>query len=457
MKLESLVDNLELTKVSQLNVKVRRRRLCFNRIKHFERQISYHYSEKRYYPILAKLEVKTIRKLYDTLCINNLISNSINHQDVKKANYEIDHWLTIKDHWEHATKLDWIKKKYNPSLPEEVYLENLVVMARRSKKSQYLWRLNMQLDESIFKKWYIIMNTLTVAPLKTNKVWVKGSTAFKLYIQKFDRISKKENHVYFAVVERGSKGNREHIHVIHCLKEVPESWKVDPNRSLPEPYKRQIDSLFSWWSFGYSAPIAVRISHNDAWGQINFRWPVKIVENISLPLSVSNAGKLANYLSKYITKSLLEKGGSRWKIRQRQNLGMNIINSSINSLNLNQLNQMIQLSKMQVLKIHGKVIPPQLLNKSSHRRILELLSSPSLQRRLNSLEPRSSIIKSLRTLTQTKQMYRQLSSSFSTIKNTTSTVFSNIQQIMDENTLKYTGYTHPKYSAIIAGVSTERY
>ena len=175
MKLEKLVENLEYSKVSQLDVQVRRRRLCFNRIKHFERQISYHYTEKRYYPILAKLEVKNIRSLY-----NDLINNIINHQEVKKANYIIDHWLTISEHWKNVTGLDWIKNKYNPSIPEKLYLENLELMGRKSKKAQYLWRLNIQLDESIYRKWYIIMNTLTVAPLKKDQVWQKGSTDLSL-------------------------------------------------------------------------------------------------------------------------------------------------------------------------------------------------------------------------------------------------------------------------------------
>ncbi len=455
MKLGSLVENLEYSKVSQLDVQVRRRRLCFNRIKHFERQISYHFTEKRYYPILAKLEVKKIRSLYDTL-IDKFIINSINHQDVKKVNYIIDHWLTIKEHWKNVTGLDWIQKKYDPSLPEKVYLENLELMGRKSKKTQYLWRLNMQLDESIHKKWYIIMNTLTVAPLKKPMVWDKGSIAFKLYIQKFDRITNKENHVYFAVVERGSKGNREHIHVLHMLQDIPKEWKCDPNKALSDPYKRQIPEIFKWWIYGFSCPIAVRISQSDAWGKIGFRWPVKITNNNPHPLEVSNGGKLANYLSKYITKSLLEKGGSRWKIRQRQNLGMSIVNQTINQLNLNQLNQMIQISKMQVLQIHKKMIPPQILIKSTHRRILELLKSKNCRNLLMSLEPQSSIIKRLRILTQTKQTYKLLSSSSSVIKNTTNTVISNIQYMLDQNTFKTTGYLYPVYTHVLAGNSNYR-
>ncbi len=455
MKLGSLVDNLEYSKVSQLDVQVRRRRLCFNRIKHFERQLSYHYSEKHYYPILAKLEIKKIRALYDTL-INKFIINSINHQDVKEANYTIDHWLTIKEHWQNVTGLDWIKKKYSPTIPEKVYLENLETMGRKSKKTQYLWRLNMQLDESIHNKEYIIMNTLTVAPLKKQQVWGSGSIAFKLYIQKFDRIFTKENHVYFAVVERGAKGNREHIHVLHMLKQIPESWKCDPNKALSEPYKRQIPEIFKYWSYGFSCPIAVRISQSDAWGKIGFRWPVKITNNNPQPLEVSNGGKLANYLSKYITKSLLEKGGSRWKIRQRQNLGLSIINQTVDQLNLNQLNQIIQISKMQVLQIHQKMIPPQLLVKSSHRRILFLLKSKNSRSLLMNLEPQCSIIKRLRILIQTRRMCKLQSSSFSVIKNTTNTVISNIQKMLDLNTYIITGYVYPVYTHVPAGNSNYR-
>ncbi len=87
----NLAKQLDLKKVSQLDVETKRRRQLYNRIKLFERQSSKHYQEKGYYPALAQMEIKRLRTL-ETIMHNDLIVNNIKSNKLKSINKEIDQW-----------------------------------------------------------------------------------------------------------------------------------------------------------------------------------------------------------------------------------------------------------------------------------------------------------------------------------------------------------------------------
>lgn len=451
------VTNLSLTLCTHLDANLKRYRLLYNRITRFERQLSTHFYELGYYPALAVKEITRLRKMFDTLHnkyhLNDLINNNINTQLIEK---EINSWLKIKNHWYKATKLDWIQKQSSLNIIEEETLRQLEEASLSSRKHQIVFRLNLALEEAVHQGWYIIMNTLTVSSENYTKVWKHNSKAFRDYIQRFDRISGKKNHVYYAVVEHGSLHDREHLHVIHMLKDIKNDWKKDPNYSLIQPTRREIDGIKPLWQFGYSSPIAVRTSGTDAWGLIGYRWPLRRVGKLMVPEKSGSISRLANYLSKYITKAITTKESKKWKQRIRQQMGMTIINQTLDRLSTLQLNQMIEISHQQALQIHRKAIPKFLLLSATHRQILGRLSKSKRITQLITLKPLPSLMKRLTTMTQPSNIYNLLKPSFSHQKSLKSTEISNIQEVMDYNTLLITGFIDYPNENQLQGSSIER-
>ncbi len=445
------IKDLSLTHVCHLEPNVKRIRLLFNRVKQFERQINIHKRELGYEPGAAIQEINRLRDMWDVLVNYDLINTNIKINVVKK---EINQWLKIKDHWFKSTRLDWIYKKPKLTVLEKLYLERMEEQARKAKQNEMVWRLTIALEVALHDEWFVIMNTLTVNSDCRDQVFVKGSKCFLDYIKKFDKISGVENHKYFAVIEYGTENSREHYHVVHMLKEVPSDWKKDPNYATLYATRREIDTLKEWWCFGYSSPIAVRTISSDSWGQIGFRWPEKKVGNIYIPQSSGGAARLANYISKYISKSFLQMELKKWKPRIRQQLGMEILNLTLEQLSTSQLNLMMEAGKMQILTIHQKLIPTMLILSSTTRRIVDLLKRDKETTRLLCLKPQSSLMSVLRDSMRTTQKSRSLKIISSPITSIKRTELYNIQKIIDLNTIKLTGFLEYPTGRPLAGSSS---
>ena len=434
-----MINDLSLTTVTNINIHVKRNRDMLNRITQFKRQIERHYTEKNYYPAKALSEITRLEVNQQYYYYNYLIKSNIKIQQIKK---ELNKQVPKKIHWESSTSLDWIQHKSESTDLIKHYLNTLSEQTLKAKKAEYLWRLKQEMEIKLHDNWYIIMNTLTVAPEHYLKIWQKGSKQFSSYIKRFDRISGKENHMYFAVVERGGSNNREHFHIIHMLKYIPPHCKTDPNRSQIHPNRRILDSLREWWQYGFSAPIAVRTSYNDAWGQIGFRWPDKLLDNGTyVPIDSGNAGQLSNYLSKYIVKSINEKGDQiQWKIRQSHHLGRTLLTKLCQQLTRSQLLLLLKMWKTLTLKLHQQTIPPYLIKMAVHRQLLKKWTTSKKTTKLMSLEPQEPLIKRLSNLTQPTHVFNRLNSGASLLKPFTKRDISKIQQKIDQLAIELTGH-----------------
>lgn len=211
------------------------------------------------------------------------------------------------------------------------------------------WRICEEITQRAEEGWYIVFNTLTVDNQSYEDVFRKGSFAWRNYIQSVDRIvgtevhgsvrkalSKKADspfHSYVAIVERGGQHGRLHIHVIHCLREIPDSWKEDPNRSVGPPKNRQVFGMKKLWQHGHSMPVACRFSDFDAFGRLGWVWPVKLDGVKFKPFPAKPPLAIARYMCKYLAKSYCApKGDYLWRMRISHGFGLGRMRRTIEGI-----------------------------------------------------------------------------------------------------------------------------
>lgn len=225
--------------------------------------------------------------------------------------------------------------------------------------------------------WFMVFNTLTVNSNHYHKVFNPDSTAFKDYLRHVDRQSAqssygsiraaigREHHTYFAVVEEGAQNGRLHIHVVHFLKNLPKG-SADPNRGLAVPTRRELSTLKAKWPFGFSSPIMVRYSPQDAYGLAGFRWPYDT--KTEKPYAIGSPLRLSSYMSKYIMKSYnsSKRSSQLWRIRKTQSLGQQVLQELLSTLTDPQLLEVARCPS-QNLKLNNQRIPHQLLRHQALR------------------------------------------------------------------------------------------
>lgn len=232
--------------------------------------------------------------------------------------------------------------------------------------------------------WFMIFNTLTVAPGEYYNVFAKQSRAFTDYIRKFDRAAARaaygsvrasknqDYHTHFAVTECGTKNGRLHIHCIHFVKALP-AGITDPNCGLLRPIRRTLDGLADLWPHGRSQPKPVRYSPEDAYGRIGHRWPIEDGK----PLVIKSPQALANYLGKYLQSAFNapQRENLQWRVKKSHNLGSQLLNEMLGPLSTSTLIILAATDHLK-LKLNNSQIPQHLLRRQS----LKILQNrPSIQ------------------------------------------------------------------------------
>lgn len=228
----------------------------------------------------------------------------------------------------------------------ENLLEDLKLAGNKARAFELSFRLTDEITERAAEGWYIVFQTLTVDQEGYPHVFSQGSQAWRNYIQTVDRIigahvhgsvrkaakAKADSpyHSYFAVVERGGLHGRHHIHVIHCFRDIPDSWKRDPNHGRAVAHKREIVGLKGFWKHGWAIPIACRFGIDDAFSQLGWIWPVKRDGKVFKPIERKPALALARYVTKYIHKSYgSDKGDYQWRTRLSRGCGLSKLRATI--------------------------------------------------------------------------------------------------------------------------------
>lgn len=166
--------------------------------------------------------------------------------------------------------------------------------------------------------WFPFFVTLTVDPKKINprRLW-QEEKGWQRYITKLARISAKECGVrnvenisnrdyiaYFAQLEHGKSGVHDHVHALIWFRNIPASWKMDPNYHLHEDAatNRRCPPLESVWEWCIpDQRPAIYFWHADCpWQKMGHKTPVDEKTNQGLKLLAPEF--TGSYLSKYMSK-----------------------------------------------------------------------------------------------------------------------------------------------------------
>lgn len=322
---------------------------------------------------------------------------------------------------EHITQLwgsyyDSPKIDYSKETVANLLYKQLELKSKHGRKAEALARLSLEMQTR--KDWYAVFNTLTVESASLDYVFKPGSGAWHNYIVSIDRLfginshgswrkalteRKKGNefHTYFAVVERGSKTGRLHIHVLHLFKDMPKTFS-DPNTALTVPYRREIFKLKPYWSYGKSSPIAVRFGPGDAFAKSGWRWPT--AKDRINPLKLSTHGAMVNYIAKYVSKSYIEENKScqtiripkMFRIRCSRNLGKTVVNQLVQGFTYLQVQSIIRERRLPYLP--GVRLPRNLLRRSCVKRYLSRIENYAIKTVFNfhmELKSRTKYVKHL--------------------------------------------------------------
>ena len=353
------------------------------------------------------------------------------YRTLKYQRYFKDILKAYPNHQSHCESIYrmYIGKTSRMSKSDRVFWHKISANAKKTANTTYLFRMTQEAILGIENGWYPIFNTLTVNTQSIDHVFEKGSRAWIDHIRSIERqvrikcfgSTRKNSHIevlsYFAVVEQGSKNGRLHIHYLMWLKALPDGWS-DPNQrfsaSIQAPVLREIQEAKQYWSYGFSSPIAVRMSSNDAYSKLGWRYPVSkdLAGNYSA-IKATNIGALCNYLLKYLVKDQSSsKGVKLWRVRQTRTHGLkqlkSILKQSKTKHLLIYLKQKAMPVKLGTLKIPTRLWKYQTMRELLKRMgILRKLIYPMMLRSPKRLKPPSRIM----TMTGTDPRQQSFTSS----------------------------------------------
>lgn len=122
---------------------------------------------------------------------------------------------------------------------------------------------------------------------------------------------------YCGVLEHGKSRNHHHMHCLIWMREIPASWKMDPNRNNPRRNYLECLPFKRLWKYGANTKFCYFRYKNDVWRmRHDFKNPVKPNGQPMTFLDVQRAGV---YLAKYMSKEHKE-----WSHRMKctRNLGL---------------------------------------------------------------------------------------------------------------------------------------
>lgn len=368
---------------------VRNRRSVLNRINAIQRRLEYYDNTGQALPHHQAAAVYTM-SLYNKQLeqLDNNILTTFTHREPLKV--------------ELARIFDGLPEPTRAQLDEmeRIACELMAEQTRIARGSELKTLLQYEVAQKAAEGWYMVFNTLTVRPGAEHIVFSPGSKAFREYIQKVETAVKgkqravNDAHTYFAVVETGTKGGRLHIHVLHFCRNLPRN-SVDPNTGAVFPRARQLDSFRGFWPHGFSTPIMVRYSLNDAFGKAGYRWPLD--RKTGVALEAKGPHVVANYVAKYITKNYnaTMKETYLWRTRKTRNLGHELLSKAISTLQTETLWTLLETPTIKP-KLNNKTVPPTLLRVLTIRELADRLSLKRLATLANGIEPQPSLLLALR-------------------------------------------------------------
>lgn len=208
------------------------------------------------------------------------------------------------------------------------YLKRLGDRAVSTRGSEYVMRAKEEAEALGVAGWYCIFETLTVDEVHLVEARdLLAGDGWNAHVQRRaeevrqacgfvqGQVPRGEYIRYLSVVEFGAKTGRPHVHVLWWMRDVPRSWKHDPNQGLARPIRIEVQAAKASWRYGICQPKMVRTSSGDAWGMLGHEWPVD--PRTYKPLQGRGPVGAALYISGYLTKG----GDGPWRSRVRMTQG----------------------------------------------------------------------------------------------------------------------------------------
>lgn len=309
-------------------------------------------------------------------------------------------------------------------------IEDLRKVAVYEARNSLQYRMTSEAVEH--PDWFLVFDTLTVDTEHHDEFWgdkKRHEHIWKRYNQAITRdvaralglkrgeYKQSDIHRYVAVVERGEKTGRLHVHVVHYVKELP-NGSSDPNYSRRVPNYREIRYWKKYWTLGFSSPQAVRFHSSDAYARRGWRWPVqrsKRDRSTYVAVKLASAADLGRYLGKYLGKDVHNsRKDERWRFRTKmtQGFGKQKLRQFMETLTLAELRKVcMEPLLIPQLRMFGKSPPRTLIAVEATRAYLKKMNSSSsrigigilmaIAPRPNILRQYSAMLKTLTAPTQT--------------------------------------------------------
>ena len=246
---------------------------------------------------------------------------------------------------------------------ERKFMVCMANKAAQAQKANWSWRIVQEAEEKQLLGWFPFFVTLTVDPKKTDPetLWREGRE-FRKYIRRLANVSAKclghapphkkdkilgyrpesDYITYAGVIEHGKTQEHHHAHILLWMREIPSSWKVDPNIGRLPKFctERECKYMRQYWSWSIDSqkPALYYRTKGDVWSNLGHVTPVDGREqlkngqkndNFGKPIEIKSVQAVGNYVTKY-----MQKGTKVWQHRMKctRNLGMSKIQRLINSL-----------------------------------------------------------------------------------------------------------------------------
>ena len=230
--------------------------------------------------------------------------------------------------------------------------------ALQSRKANWSWRISQEVDDKQRAGWYPFFITLTIDPRRVEKeyestlaFWKEGREWRKWIRSLVNVVCEELGHppahkktrqfgyrpesdyvTYVGVIEHGKSREHHHAHVLVWMREIPSSWKQDPNRYVRDPKQRvnreckPLSTMWKWSLPGLSPANYFR-TKGDVWSKLGHGYPID--SNTGRPVIVGGPRQAAAYVTKYLQKELKE-----WhhRVKATRNLGLHRLKVEIKKL-----------------------------------------------------------------------------------------------------------------------------
>lgn len=225
-----------------------------------------------------------------------------------------------------------------PTDEEKRFDAFLLEQGAKAHKASWTWRMGRECVERDRDNWYPFFVTLTVDPGRVPDpaaMWKEGRE-WQKYIRRLSdvvttamgrrRANKASESTsryvrYAGVLEHGSSREHHHLHAIIWLREIPESWKICPNRGIRCQANRTrqrclpLEALWPHAQAGLKPAKYFRFD-GDIWSRLGFCVP--IVDG--RPLRTRPADQAGVYVTKYTQKESKE-----WRHRMKATAGIGLM------------------------------------------------------------------------------------------------------------------------------------